>query len=186
MVTITSLWLAVLLSAIIVWVASFIIWTVLPHHKNDYRGLPDEDAALAALRGQDLAPGQYDFPHLASRSDMKNPEVVEKFTQGPAGFLTVVPRGVPSMGKPMVLSLVYFILVSICVAYLAGRILPAGTEYLTVFRVTGTTAWLAYGAAVVSDAIWFGRPWPSVIKTLADALIYGMLTAGVFGWLWPA
>jgi hypothetical protein len=72
------------------------------------------------------------------------------------------------------------------VAYLTGRTLSPGTEYLTVFRVAGTTAWLAYGAASVTDAIWFGRPWSSVVKTLIDALIYGMLTAGVFGWLWPA
>jgi len=33
--------------------------------------------------------------------------------------------------------------------------------------------------------IWMGKPWSSVIKDLADALIYGLLSAGVFGWLWP-
>ncbi len=186
MVTITSLWLAILLSAIIVWVASAIVWMVMPYHKTDFQGLPDEDATLAALRGQNLTPGQYDFPHLANRDEMKNPEVVEKFSQGPAGFLTIAPRGVPNMGKPMILSLVYFLLVNICVAYLAGRTLPAGAEYLTVFRIAGTTAWLAYGAALISDAIWFGRPWSSVLKTQVDALIYGLLTAGIFGSLWPA
>lgn len=184
MVTITSLWLAILLSAVIVWVASFLVWMVMPYHKNDYRGLPDEGAVLGAM--QNLAPGQYNFPHLASRADLKQPEVAAKFESGPAGFLTVVPRGAPNMGKGMALSFLYFLLVGVCVAYLTGRTLSPGTEYLTVFRVAGTTAWLAYGAASVTDAIWFGRPWSSVAKTLIDALIYGLLTAGVFGWLWPA
>ena len=39
--------------------------------------------------------------------------------------------------------------------------------------------------AVVQDAIWFGRPWSSAWKVLGDALLYGLMTAGVFGWLWP-
>ena len=66
------------------------------------------------------------------------------------------------------------------------EIIARGTEYLTVFRLTGTVAWLAYGMAVVPDAIWFGRPWSSIIKTVFDALLYALLTAGVFAWLWPA
>jgi len=56
---------------------------------------------------------------------------------------------------------------------------------LAVFRITGTVAWLAYGAATVPDAIWFGRPWSAIGKNLFDALMYGLLTAGFFGWLWP-
>ena len=56
---------------------------------------------------------------------------------------------------------------------------------LAVFRITGTVAWLAYGAATVPDAIWFGRPWSAIGKNIFDALMYGLLTAGVFGWLWP-
>ncbi len=68
---------------------------------------------------------------------------------------------------------------------MAGRTLAPGTDYLTIFRVTGAVAWMAYGFAVIQDAIWFGRPWSSVIKTLFDAFVYALLTAGVFGWLWP-
>ena len=48
-----------------------------------------------------------------------------------------------------------------------------------------TTAWLAYGAAYVSDAIWFGRTWKAIGKFQFDALLYGLVTAGIFGWLWP-
>ena len=91
----------------------------------------------------------------------------------------------PSMGKNMVISLIFYLVVGIFVAYLASRFLSIGTEYLTVFRLTGTVAFVAYGMGIIPDAIWFGRPWGAVVKNLLDALLYALLTAGVFGWLWP-
>ena len=185
MVTIASLWLAILLSALIVWIASALIWMVLPHHKSDFKGFPDQEATLNALKPQKLTPGQYDMPHILSRDEMKKPEVRKKFEEGPIGFFTVVQKGIPSMAKGMVLSFLYYIVIGIFVAYLASRTLTPGAEYLAVFRVTGTVAWLAYGWAVIPDAIWFGRPWSAILKHLIDSLVYGLLTAGVFGWLWP-
>jgi hypothetical protein len=185
MVSIGSLWLAIVISSVLVWVASFLVWVALPHHKSDYRGLPNEEAARSTLTPQKLPPGQYNIPHLQSRSDLNKPEALKKFEEGPVGFLTVLPTGVPSMGRSMVLSFVFYALVGFVVAYLAGRTLPAGVEYLQAFRVTGTVAWVAYGFAVVPDAIWFGRPWSAIAKQLFDALIYALLTAGTFGWLWP-
>ena len=63
--------------------------------------------------------------------------------------------------------------------------LAPDADYLAVFRLTGTVAWLAYGTGIIPDAVWFGRPWSAVVKHLIDALAYGLLTGGVFGWLWP-
>ncbi len=186
MVTIGALWLPILLSAIAVWVASAIIWMVMPHHKSDFRKLPDEDAALQALAPQSLVPGQYSIPYAASPKDFQDPETVRKFETGPVGFLTVLPPGVPTMGSKITLSVVFYLVISIVVAYLASRTLDPGADYLAVFRVTGTVAWLAYGTATVPDAIWFGRPWSGIVKGLLDALVFGLLTAGFFGWLWPA
>jgi hypothetical protein len=185
MVTIVSLWLAILISAVLVWIISALVWTVLPHHKSDYQALPDEEAALNALRPQNLAPGQYNMPHVPSMGQMNEPEVRQKFEAGPVGFLTVVPNGVPSMGMNMMLSVIYYLVISIFVAYLTSRTLAPGADYLAVFRVAGTTAWLAYGWAIIPDAIWFGRPWSAVVKHLIDSLVYALFTAGVFGWLWP-
>ena len=186
MVTIGALWLPILLSSIVVWMASALLWTVMPHHKSDYAKLPDEDAARRALTPQDLPPGLYNVPHVVAQADLQNPEVVGKFEEGPVAFVTVLPRGVPKMGGKMGLSFVYYLLISIVVAYMTSRTLDAGTEYLAVFRVAGTVAWLAYGTATVPDAIWFGRPWSGIVKGLGDALVYALLTAGFFGWLWPA
>jgi len=183
MITILSLWLPILLSAVIVFLASMIVWPTL--HRSDYKGLPDEKAAVKALKPQNLQPGMYNIPNIPGRADLKKPEVIKKFEEGPIGFLTVLPNGVPGMGKNLLLSFVYYLVIGIFAAYLAGRTLPAGAEFTTVFRLTGTVAWLAYGMAIIPEAIWFGRPWKAVGKTLIDALIYGLLTAGLFGWLWP-
>ena len=186
MVTIGALWLPILLSAVAVWAASAVIWTVMPHHKSDWGKLPDEDAARRALTPQGLVPGQYSIPFAASPKDFQNPETARKFEEGPVGFLTVVPSGTPTMGSKVMLSFVFYLVISIFVAYLVGRTLDPGADYLAVFRVTGTVAWLAYGTATVPDAIWFGRPWSGIAKGLGDALVFGLLTAGFFGWLWPA
>ena len=185
MVTITALILPILLSTALVWVASALIWTVLPWHKKDFAGLPDEDSALASLRAQNLPAGQYVFPHATSPAEMKEPGMREKYDEGPAGFMTVLPRGVPAMGKAMALSAVFYIVIGVAVAYVAGRTLAPGAEYMAVFRLTGTIAWLAHGAAFVQDAIWFGRPWSSIGKALLDSFIYALLTAGAFAGLWP-
>ena len=186
MVTIGALWLPILLSAIAVWVASAVMWTVMPHHRSDWGKLPDEDAARRALTPQGLVPGQYSIPYAVSHKDLQDPETTRKLEEGPVGILTVVPSGVPTMGSKIILSVVFYFVITIVVAYLASRTLDPGAEYLAVFRVTGTVAWLAYGTATVPDAIWFGRPWSGIAKGLGDALVFGLLTAGFFGWLWPA
>lgn len=185
MVPIISLWLPILVSAVIVWIASSIIWMVLPHHKSDFKALPDEEEARKALTPQNLSPGQYDIPHLHEPAALKDPEVRKKFEEGPVGFFTVLPNRVPSMGKNILFSFLYYLLIGILVSYVAGRFLAPGSEYLRVFRLVGTVTWLAYGFGIFPEAIWFGRPWSSVIKQLIDSLIYALLTAGVFGWLWP-
>lgn len=185
MVTLGSLWLPILLSAVFVWIASALMWTVMPHHKTDWKKLPDEEALRGALKGQNLAPAQYSFPHAPDSAAMKDPEVVRKLQEGPVGVLTIWPSGMPTMGGKMAASFVYYLVVGAIVAYLAGRTVAAGAEYLAVFRVTGTVAWLAYAFGGIPDSIWFGRPWSTTVKILIDGLVYALLTAGVFGWLWP-
>ncbi len=185
MIALGSLWLSVLIAAVLVFAVSSLVWMVLPHHKKDFRGLPDEDRVLAAL-GEDLAPGQYDFPHLASPDEIKRPDVQERFERWPAGFFIVAPRGVPNMGRNLGIWMVYCLAVSYMVAYVLSRTLPPGTEYLRVFQIGGTVAWLAYGFAVLQDSIWFHRPWSFSLKHLFDAFLYAMVTAGSFAGFWPS
>lgn len=51
--------------------------------------------------------------------------------------------------------------------------------------MTSIVAFAAYAGGPLQQAIWWGKPWPSAVKELADALIYAVVTGAVFGWLWP-
>jgi hypothetical protein len=75
--------------------------------------------------------------------------------------------------------------VSFFVAYVASHTLEPGAPYLRVFRIAGATAFLAYAAGQVPAAIWMGKPWAVAIKEVFDGLLYGLVTGGAFGWLWP-
>jgi hypothetical protein len=184
MVALSALWIPILLSAVIVFIASSILHMVLPYHKSDYKKLPEEEKVLASLRPLGLAPGLYHFPHC-THQDMKKPEMQEKFKQGPVGFLTMYPAGPVNMGKFLGLWFVFCVVVGVFVAYLTGHTVGIGAPYRHVFRAVGTAAFLAYGVGTFSNGIWKGQPWSMVLKEAFDGLIYASLTAGTFGWLWP-
>jgi len=184
MVPLTALWLPILLSAVIVFVASSIMHMLLPYHRSDYQRLPDEDKTLAALRAAGLKRGLYIFP-FCTHKEMNSPAVVEKYKQGPVGMMTVFPSGPPAMPKFLALWFVYCLIIGYFTAYLTGRTVAPSAPYPAVFRVAGTAAFLAYGLGHLSDGIWKGQPWSVTVKEVIDGLVYGLLTAGTFGWLWP-
>ncbi len=184
-IPLTQLWLPILLSAVCVFVASSLIHMVLKWHASDYNALSNEEEVRAAIRKGTPAPGQYVLPHCADHNDMAKPEMVAKYEEGPVAMLMVSPNGPPAMGAALAKWFVFSLVVAFTAAYLASRTLPPGTHYLQVFRVVGAVTFLAYGFGGIPNAIWMGKPWSSALKDLADALIYGLLSAGVFGWLWP-
>jgi hypothetical protein len=185
MISILSLWAPIVLSAVLVFIASAILHMVLTYHRKDHNQIPDEAKALEALRGAGLERGVYVFPYCATGKEMGTPEMQEKYRQGPVGLITVLPAGPPNMGKALGLWFVFCLLVGVFVAYLAGRTLSPGTDYLEVFRYAGTIAFVAYGFGELVNTIWKGQPWGTTLRSLVDALIYGLLTGGCFGWLWP-
>ena len=184
MVPLSALWLPIVLSAVIVFVASSVMHTVLPYHKSDYEKLPDEDKVLPVLRAVGLKRGLYIFP-FTTHKDMKSPAVIEKYNQGPVGMMTVFPSGPPVMGKFLGLWLGYCLIIGFFVAYLAAHTIAPGAHYLRVFRVVGTAAFLAYGLGNLSNGIWKGQTLSVTLKEAIDGLVYALLTAGTFGWLWP-
>ena len=168
-------------AAVIAFIASAAVWTVLPWHKSDYKKAYDEEGVRHALKGAD--PGLYTVPHCPDPASLQDEEVRQKFIDGPQAFITVVPNGLPQMAPKLVMSFLYNVLVGVLCAYFVSRTLDAEASYLAVFRISGTVAWIAYGIAYIQDSIWFGRPWAITMKALMDALIYGLLAGGVFGWL---
>jgi hypothetical protein len=183
MVSLGALWLPILLAAVFVFIASSIIHMVLKYHNSELRQLPNEDAVRTALRG--APPGQYMTPYCPDMKDLEKPEVKQKFQEGPVGMLILRPPGAISMGPALTQWFIFCLVVSLFAAYVASRTLPAGTAYLPVFRITATVAFMGYGLSSVGGSIWMGKPWSATLKELFDALIYGLVTGGVFGWRWP-
>jgi hypothetical protein len=184
-IAVRSLWLPILLSAVIVWVASSIIHLVLTYHRSDYAKLPGEANIAEAMRKEGVAPGGYIIPYAGSPKAMGTPEMVEKYKKGPVALIRVWPSGVPTMGRSLTLWFLFCLAVGVFTAYIAGRTLGAGATYREVFRIAGTVAFLGYAGAEPLNAIFKGQPWPATIKHMFDGLVYALLSAGVFGWLWP-
>jgi len=185
MTGLTLLWLPILASAVIVFVVSSIVHTVLPWHKSDYPKMPNEDKVMDALRPLAIPAGDYMVPRPSTRADMRSPEFIDKMKKGPVMVVTVMPGGPISMGKNLVQWFVYCAVVGVFAAYVAGRALPIGAHYLHVFRFVGTTAFMGYSLGLWQMSIWYRRSWITTIKATVDGLIYALLTAGTFGWLWP-
>jgi hypothetical protein len=185
MVYLDALWLPILLSAVFVFVASFVLHMALPWHKSDYRKLPNENEVMESLRGYAIPPGDYMVPRPSSMQDMRSPEFLEKMNKGPVMVVTVIPNGPTSMGRNLLLWFVFCVVVGFIAAYVTGRSLPVGTHYLRVFRFAGTTAFVGYAIGLWQMSIWYRRSWMTTFKSTVDGLIYALLTAGVFGWLWP-
>lgn len=182
MVSLASLWLPILLSAVFVFILSSIIHMLLPWHRNDFRPLPEEDVARTALR---VPAGDYVLPHAAGMEAMKSPEFTRKMEEGPVAMISVAPPG-SRMGRSLALWFVYSLVVALFAAYIASRALGPGADYLDVFRFAGTTAFAGYALALWQSVIWFGRSATTTLKSTLDGLLYALVTAGVLGWLWPA
>ena len=185
MVPLATLWLPVLLSAVIVFFASFILHSVLPWHKNDYGRVPEEEKVRSALRPFAIPPGDYMVPRPQSREEMRTPDFTARIAEGPNILMTVLPNGPWSMGRNLGLWFVYLLVVAIFAGYVAGRALPRATHYLVVFRFVGTMAFAGFALALWQMSIWYRRSWGTTIRLTIDGLIYAMLMAGTFGWLWP-
>ena len=181
---IAQLWMPIVVSGILVFILSALAWTVMPHHKKDWQGLPDPDTVQAAMRANPPAPGQYALPWARDPKAFEDPAMMERLTRGPRAFITVVPNGMPAMGPMMVKSLVYNLVVSILVAYVTWHSVGPTAAYLDVFRIAGATSMMSYSLASVPDSIWFGRPWRNFGMQLVDAIAFGLVTAGVFGSMW--
>ena len=185
MVTILSLWLPILISAALVFIASSLIHMVLKYHSTDFAKLPEEDGVMAALRPFSIPPGEYIMPHGMDSEVRKEQAFKDKLKAGPVAFLTVFSSNM-GMGKSLAQWFGYCLLMGVFAAYIAGRALGPGEPYLEVFRFTGAAAFGAYSLALLQDSIWYKRSWSSTLKSLLDGLVYALLTAGTFGWLWPA
>lgn len=179
-----SLWMPILLSAVFVFIVSSIIHMVLGYHAKDYKKLPDEERTMDVMRDLNIPPGHYMMPKAESMKHFNTPDFKAKMAKGPVMMLNLRKPNM-SMGSSLVRWFLFCVLVGIFSAYISSHTLAPGEDYLTIHRVVGCTAFMGYGLALLSDAIWGGRSWGATWRGLFDALVYGLVTGGTFGWLWP-
>ena len=185
MVPVVALWLPIAVSAVIVFLASWVVHMFLPHHRTDFRKLPQEDTLLDTLRSMNLPSGQYLAPYANTMAQMKQTEYMEKRRRGPALFLTLAAGPDPGMGKPLLQWFVFLFVISLIAAYLAGSALAPGTAYPTVFKFVCLSTLMVYALGHAHQSIWYRQEWHTTCNYFIDGLLYSLLTAGVFGWLWP-
>ena len=185
-VTLTSLWLAIVLAGVLCWVASALIHMLFKYHNADYKALSNEGDVAKALGADSPEPALYTLPHCADMSQMAEESMQKKFSNGPVAMITVLPNGMPPMGKLLGQQLLFFVFGSLFIAYLASMSLVGGADYMVVFRHVFVASFLAYGWAAIPYSIWMGQPWSNCTRFMIDAIIYSGVTAGTFAWLWPA
>lgn len=181
-----SLWIPVVVSTVVVFVASSIIHMALKYHKADIKPLPNEDGVREALAKANAAPGLYITPYCADHKQMNEPAIKDKFAKGPVAVITVLPKGVPVLPKHLAQWFAFSLLVSFTAGYVARHTLHPGEDGMLVMRVTGTIAFAVYGLGQITDSIWKGQPWGNTLRAMIDALIYALLTGLTFRFLWPS
>ena len=177
----TSLLLPVLLSGVALFFASFLSWMVLQFHKQDWIKLEKEDEVMAALKTAGVPQGSYMIPGCNDPKEMQSDEYKKKFDEGPVGVITIY--GKLSMGRNLGLTFVYFLVVSFCLAYLAQLHIPAGADFMTVFRFVAPAGLMTFLAAIVQHAIWFHN---RIVGHIIESVLYAAIVAGIFGAMWPA
>lgn len=177
---IQPLLLPIALCTVALFFTSFLSWMVLGLHSRDWGKLPDEDPVLEALRKTGAQPGNYMVPGMETPGAKPSEEYLAKMQQGPMGVLTLFPG--MTMGRNLALTFLYFFVVCVGLAYLARLALPAGAEFMTVFRFVSTASLMTFLAALVQHAIWFRC---RIVGHVIESVLYAAIVAGIFGAMWP-
>ncbi len=185
MVSVMSLAVPIVLSAVVVFLVSSVIHMALNYHNADYAVLPKEDEILETFRRLNVTPGDYVAPYANSPESMKAPAYLEKMQRGPGLVVTVWKTSHFNMGATLGQWFVYLLVVSLFTGYVLSRVFPPDAHYMHVFRLASTVAFMGYALGMPQANIWHRKDWGSTLRSMFDGLLYGLVTAGVFGWLWP-
>jgi len=184
MEVITLYWLPIIVSAVVVFIASSLAWMVLPHHKADVRALPDEAELTAVLEKLKLPPGTYMWPNCEDAREMSSEAFQARFEAGPWGSINILPDK-PNMGKNLAGVFLFYLVLSVLVAYVTGEAREPGAGFAPVFQIAATVAIIGYCFGSIPNAIFFGKPLRFMVTDFVDGLVYGILTGIVFAALWP-
>lgn len=175
----TDLWLPILVSAAVVFFLSFLLHMVIPIHKGDFKQIPNEEEFVQTM--QSTPAGLYMFP-WGTPQTMNSPEFKEKQQRGPNGTLSIFP-GPVNMGSNLIRTFAMYLVMGVLIAYLGWHALIPGSDFASVFRITGAAAFCCHALGWIPMMIWYRccTFWPNMI----DALVYTAATGAVFAVMWP-
>jgi len=194
------LWLPILVSGVGVWIASFIAWMAIGHHKKDRDAIPagGEQAFMDTITRMSIGPGNYGFPDFCQHDALPRKEKMEAlkalYDRHPQGLLRVwAPT---NMGANMALTFLFYLVTSAVIGYLGWAALPHGmasgaggvggaATFWKVFQVLGTAGVLAYCFASFPGDLWFQKKRRAMAMDWIDGVAFGLITGAVFGALWP-
>ena len=185
MVAVSALVLPVLVSSILVFVASSLIHMLTPWHRGDYRRLANEDGVMQVLRPFGITPGDYMVPRPSGMDEMKSPAFLEKVEKGPKVIMTVLPGGPMTMTRNLAAWFVYLLVIAAIVGGLDAIVFRPGAGGHEVFRVTLIAAFLGYSAALWQMTVWYNRSIGTTLKSTIDGLVYAAITATTYAYFWP-
>lgn len=175
----TVLWLPIVVTAVVLFCASFVAWTMLPHHQSDFKKFPNEDLLMSTIREMNVPAGSYTFPYMCHK-DVKDPAMQERYVAGPRGKIVV--WDMPHMGRNLGLTFVYFLVVAWVTAYIAWAATGGTADPMKAFQVTGAIGVLVFASSGMLNAVWFPR---RVLTDFIDGIVYGVAMGLIFWLFWP-
>lgn len=182
---ILQLWLPIVVTAVLIFIASSLIHMVFKWHNAEYLKLSNEDEVRAVIRAGSPGPGQYVVPHCGDMKDMQGEAMQKKFIEGPVAMLTLRKNGPPSMGSSLSLWFLFTLVVAAIAGCVAAQTFGIAGSAHRGAHLVGILSFLTYAGGSIQLGIWMGKPWSSVSKDVLDALIYATISALTFMWLWP-
>ncbi|MFN8582153.1 MAG: hypothetical protein U0163_14415 [Gemmatimonadaceae bacterium] len=180
MTALSALLVPMVLAAVLVFVASFLIHMMSPGTRTTMRTRANEDQ-LRAAPPWDRWPFRRvtTWCRAIARRATCRAQFIEKVNRVNLRSRQRRTEWPVQLGKTLARWFVFCLVVGLFAAYLTSRAFGPGTPYLTVFRFAGTTAFVGYALAVWPMSIWYRRSWSATAKPTIDGLIYGLLTGGV-------
>ncbi len=168
--------LGAVLGGLVYFVWGFLSWTLLPWHVATMGSFADQDAVVSTLTANTQGRGIYIYPPEGDQSAAGQ----EKMAQGPLVFVSIDDRGMPSMGPPIVRSIVIQIVGALLVTWLllqaTGLSYGRRVLFVTVFGLVA--GWLCY----LPPWNWFGFATGYTVVAILDMVIGSLLAGLVIAW----
>ena len=121
MIPLSHLWLAIIGSAVAVFVVSSLLHMLFTYHNSDYKPFSNEDDVRAAINKGGAGAGMYVLPYCPDMKGMREPAMIKKMTEGPTGFVLLRAPGAPKMGPSLTQWFGLTLALSFLAAYVASR-----------------------------------------------------------------